>query len=143
MDKSWLSLQYINEPAKVVTEARILLRAEDVTLDRHAIFVFLEKALYSLRDSDPNAFTEFEQVCEAHHAEMPAIRTAMVKEFGGVATLWTHRQMAIHKKKAKDYVAGAEWCRRGLAIYGADAIPQDRSMVEDLAKRLAWFEAHR
>ena len=43
-------------------------------------FVFLEKALYSLRESNPNAITEFEQVCEAHHAEMMDIREAMIKE---------------------------------------------------------------
>ena len=41
----------------------------------------------------------------------------------------------------KDYSAGAEWCLRGLAIYGNDAIQQDSSMVEDLRKRLDWFQA--
>lgn len=143
MGKSWVALQYIDDSDRVITEARRLLQTENAALDRHAIYVFLEKALYSLRSDDPTALKTFESVAETHHQEMSTIREAMIREFGGVATLWTHRQMAIHKKKTKDYAAGAEWCRRGLAIYGEDAIPQDRSMVEDLSKRLAWFEERR
>jgi hypothetical protein len=100
----------------------------------------LEKALYRLRDADIDALREFESACVAHDREMPQIRKAMIREYGGVATLWTYRQMAICKKKSKDFGGGVEWCRRGLAIYGTDAIPQDRSMVTDLERRLAWFE---
>lgn len=128
-------------PRQVADEATKLLATERDPLDRHATYVSLERALYQLRESDPSAIAEFEATCERHHQEMSTIRPAMVREFGGVVTLWTHRQMAIHKKKVKDYPGGAEWCRRGLVIYGSDAIQQDSSMVEDLRKRLDWFQA--
>ena len=81
----------------VADEASKLLTTETDPLDRHATYVFLEKALYQLRDSDPSAIAEFEVACERHHQEMPTIGPAMLREFGGVVTLWTHRQMAIHK----------------------------------------------
>lgn len=116
------------------------MESESDILDRHFTYVFLEKALYRLRESDPSAIGRFEEACECHHQEMDSIRPAMAREFGGVPTLWTHRQMAVLKKKTKDYEGGAMWCRRGLSIYGNDAIVQDRSMVEDLRTRLAWFE---
>lgn len=136
-----MHLQYVDDPRQVADEASKVLANETDPLDRHFTYVFLEKALYQLRDSDSSAIADFEAVCERHHQEMDSIRSAMVREFGGVPTLWTHRQMAIHKKKMKDYSAGAEWCRRGLQIYGSEAIRQDSSMVEDLRKRLEWFEA--
>lgn len=141
MTKPWARLQYLDDPRQVVDEASKLLETETDPLDRHATYVFLEKALYQLRDSDPSAIADFEAASERHHQEMDSIRPAMVREFGGVVTLWTHRQMAIHKKTMKDYSAGAEWCRRGLEIYGSGAIQQDSSMVEDLRMRLEWFEA--
>ena len=141
MSKPWAHLQYLDQPRQVVVEASELLETVSDPLDRHSTYVFLEKALYQLRDSDPSAISDFEAACERHHQEMSAIRPAMVREFGGVVTLWTHRQMAVHKKKVKDFPGGAEWCRRGLEIYGVEAIQQDSSMVEDLRKRLEWFES--
>ena len=141
MTKPWARLQYVDGPRQVVDEASKLLETVTDPLDRHFTYVFLEKALYQLRDSDPSAIAEFEAACELHHQEMASVRPAMVREFGGVPTLWTHRQMAIHKKKMKDYSAGTEWCRRGLEIYGSDAIHQDSSMVDDLRKRLEWFRS--
>ena len=140
MTKLWTELQYLDSPRRVADQASKLLATERDPLDRHATYVFLEKALYQLRESDPSAIAEFEAACERHHQEMSTIRPAMVREFGGVVTLWAHRQMAIHKKKVKDYVAGAEWCQRALSIYGNDAIEQDSSIVEDLRKLLAWFQ---
>ena len=140
MTKRWTELQYLAGPTEVVIEASKLLSTETEVLDRHFTYVFLEKALYQLRESDPSAIDRFEAACEHHHQEMDAIRPAMIREFGGVVTLWTHRQMAIHKRKLKDYSGGWEWCRRGLTIYGSDAIHQDSSMVDDLRKRLNWFQ---
>lgn len=102
MTKPWARLQYLASPRQVADEATRLLANERDPLDRPATYVFLERALYQLRESDPSAVVRFEATCEQHHQEMSTIRSAMIREFGGVVTLWTHRQMAIHKKKVKD-----------------------------------------
>jgi hypothetical protein len=98
MTRAWTQLQYLDNPRQVADQASGLLATERDPLDRHATYVRLEKALYQLRESDPSAIAEFEATCECHHQEMSAIRPAMVREFGGVVTLWTHRQIEIHKK---------------------------------------------
>lgn len=93
------TFERLEDANAVTSEARklVAIATETDLLDRHATYVFLEKALYSLRDNDRNALDDFEKVCENHDDEMDEIRPAMMREFGGIVTLWTHRPMAILK----------------------------------------------
>ena len=68
---------------------------------------------------------------------MMAIRPALMSFFGRIPLLPTYRQMAIARGKAGDRDAAADWCRRGLDIYGDDAL--EIGPIEDLQKRLLKF----
>jgi hypothetical protein len=119
-----------------VTELRRLLKTEVDALDRHYMWARLERLIYRSRDTFASAITEYDDVCEQHHAEMGSIRPALLAEFGGIPLLELYRQQAIRWKKAHDWEKVIAWSERGLAIYQADAArPED---LDDLHDRLAY-----
>jgi hypothetical protein len=73
---------------------------------------------------------------------MTSIKPALVGFLGGVPFLSSYRQMAIMKTKAGEHEAALEWCRRGMAIYGREAIETEGTTdlsgrIEKLAAKLS------
>lgn len=131
-DLSWFNaLPTADRPA--ITKLRELLARERDPIDRHFQFAELENRLYRARDLYETALDEFDEACRRHDAEMDVIRAAFIAKWRKVPLLETYRQMAIRQQKRKDWHACAEWCDRGLALYGGDAAREDA--VEDLLKR--------
>jgi HIRAN domain-containing protein len=102
--------------------------------ERHYLYNALEECLYASREVFQSALDEFEATCIAHHAEMDAIRPALVAEFGGLPMLPTYRQMAIMKQKAHCFAEALAWAEKGLALYGNACIRDEA--VADLRKRV-------
>jgi len=122
-----------------VTELRRMLKTESSALSRHYMWATLERLIYRSRDTFASAITEYDDVCEQHHAEMPTIRPALLDEFGGIPLLELYRQQAIRWKKAHEWNKAIEWAERGLVVYAADALrPED---VADLRERVGYAEA--
>jgi len=119
--------------------AQEFLRSETDALERHFAYNLLEEALYKCRDTISGALEDFQTICEQHDQEMTDIRPALMSFFGRIPLLPTYRQMAIARSKAGDRVAAADWCRRGLDIYGDDAL--EIGPLEDLQKRLVKLTA--
>jgi hypothetical protein len=122
-----------------IKAAREFLRLEADPLERHFAYNLLEEALYKCRDTISGALEDFQVVCEQHHQEMAVIRPALIAFFGRIPLLPTYRQMAIARGKAGDRTAAADWCQRGLDVYGDDAL--EIGSLEDLRKRLAKLSA--
>jgi hypothetical protein len=121
-------------PHKVIKQARRLLEERHDPLYRHFVYNALEAALYKCRDAFESALADHEQVCEQHHAEMATIRPALLEFFEDLPRIPMYKQMAISKKKQRDYETARMWAQRGLDIYGSDAARQD--VVSDLQKRV-------
>lgn len=119
---------------------RRLLADESNPINRHFMYLELEKLLYKCRDIFESALAEFEQTCREHDAEMDdAILPKLKEDFGGVPNLPTYRQVAIMKQKAHDFEAAIEWAQRGLALYGDRALRTED--VRDLESRVSKYEA--
>ncbi len=133
---AWADVDLRN-PIAAIHRARDMLSTSIDHLDRHFAFVVLEEALYQCRDAISGALDDFDETCSMHDFEMDAIRPVLVERFGGVPVLSTYRQMAIRRVKQGDPAAAAWWCRRGLKLYGTEALRRDA--VDDLRDRLAGF----
>ena len=101
-----------------IKKLRELLASEANPMERHFMYLELEKVLYKARDVFDSALSEFEDACKAHDAEMDDI-LPKVLESGGIPALPTYKQTAIMKQKQHDYEAALWWAERGLARYGA------------------------
>lgn len=112
---------------------RTLVQHDPDPIDRHFQFAELESRLYRLRDIEPSALDEYDDVCRRHDAEMDGICSAFRAKWGKVPLLETYKQMAIRQTKAKDWNACVWWVERGLSLYGGDAARGDS--VEDLERR--------
>lgn len=117
---------------------RDTLDTEDTALDRHFLYLELEKLLYKSRNVFASALDQYREAAEWHDDEMGLIRPALMAEFGGIPSLPTYRQMAIVEQKEHDYEAALDWAKRGLALYGNDALADDN--VEDLKVRIGTYE---
>jgi hypothetical protein len=136
-DLSWLNTLDANDEA-AVGQLRVLLTSEDEPIDRHYMFCELEHRLYRMRQS-PSALDLFDEVCERHDSEMPAIRDALVEKFGVVPVIELYRQAAIRCQKAKAWGLALTWAERGLSIYGEQCARPE--VLNDLHKRVAYAEA--
>lgn len=117
-----------------ISTVRRLLEGATDAIDRHFMWVTLERLLYAARDTFASAIPEYDAACEQHHDEMLRIRPALLHEFGGIPLLELYKQEAIRWKKAHDWEKTQLWAQRGLEIYAADALrPED---VTDLQRRL-------
>lgn len=135
---SWLTT-LPNDPAAALDALRGHLAAIQDALDRHFLFLELEKHLYRARTLAPSMLEEFDAVCHAHDQEMDEIRRTLQAEFEGIPRLATYHQMAIRQAKAHNWERARWWATRGLALYGSDAVSAD--WVADLEKRLAACES--
>jgi predicted RNA-binding Zn-ribbon protein involved in translation (DUF1610 family) len=116
-----------------------LLASESDPLNRHFTYVQLEEALYKSRDSFDRALDEYDAACEAHDDEMVTIRPALLANFDGkLPRLGTYRQQTIRQSKARCFPKMLWWARRGIDVYGDDALnPGD---VRDLETRASAAE---
>jgi hypothetical protein len=137
-DLSWFQA-LPDDTRRAIAKLRTLLDHDPDSIDRHFMFCELESRLYRLRDVEPDALTDYDDVCRTHDAEMTAIRPALFTKFGTLPLLETYKQQAIRQQKAKNWTEGLRWARRGLELYGDDAFSQD--WVDDLRKREAHFVA--
>lgn len=112
---------------------RALLTSEAEPMERHFIYLELEKLLYKSRDVFESAVNEFEQACQHHDAEMETILPELRAALGGVPALPTYKQVAIMKQKEHDFERALWWAERGLVHYGEDGLCSDH--VEDLRNR--------
>jgi hypothetical protein len=117
-----------------IKQLRRLLASESEPLDRHFMYDELAQRLYGSRDAFASALGEFDEACEHHHDEMSSIRPALMNEFGGIPLLRMYRQMCIREQKASNWESVVDWARRGIAIYGDDAL--EGEWVSDLQARL-------
>lgn len=122
-----------------VAALRKLLKTEQRPLDRHYMWATLERLIYRSRDTFASAITEYDDVCEQHHAEMASIRPALIGEFGGIPLIELYRQQAIRWKKSHEWDRVIDWAERGLLVYDADACRPDD--VTDLRERVAYARA--
>jgi hypothetical protein len=136
-DLSWLNTLAVDDEA-AVGQLRALLKSEGEPIDRHYMFCELEHRLYRLRQSTA-ALDLFDEVCDQHHAEMPAIRPAVMDKFGVVPVIELYRQAAIRCQKAKTWELARVWAERGLSVYGDECARPE--VVDDLHKRLAYAGA--
>ncbi len=132
-DLSWAAkLPEADRPAITMLH-RVALAQDSDPIDRHFQFAELERRLYHARDLYETALEEYDAACDAHDAEMAAMRDAFVAKWGKVPRLELYRQAAIRKSKQHDWEAVLYWADRGLAMYGNDAARE--AAVEDLLKR--------
>lgn len=111
------------------------LVSETSPISRHFLYAALEHRLYELRDEQASALSEYDTTCESHHSEMPAIRAALIGEFGGVPLIEMYRQSAIRHQKAHNWQSALHWAEAGVQVYGTDPLRQE--FVEDLLRRAA------
>lgn len=124
---------------KAIAYLRAQLATETEPLSRHFLFAALGEQLYRARDRFGSALPEFDEVCRDHDAEMSAIRPALITTFGGLPLLELYRQAAIRHQKAHEWATAAWWARRGLEVYGTDAINPE--VLADLARRVENYTA--
>ncbi len=122
-----------------IKQLRSDLAEEREVIDRHYMFLELERRLYKCRDVFSSALEEYDSVCRQHYAEMAAIKPALLEKFGAVPVIDTYRQAAIRCKKAHDWRGMHEWAECGLSVYGEEAARVEA--VEDLRKQLAYATA--
>jgi HIRAN domain len=137
-DLSWYR-ELAEDDIVATRQLRSLLESERELISRHYMFCELEHRLYRCRISLPSALDEFDAICTQHHAEMDAIRPALLEKFGAVPVIEMYRQAVIRAQKAKQWEAAREWSERGIAIYGDS--PARPEVVEDLRKRIAYAAA--
>lgn len=117
-----------------IKQLRKLLAAESDPIERHFMYLELEKLLYKCRDVFESALAEFEATCLQHDSEMETIIPRLKEEIGGIPGLPTYKQAAIMQQKAHDFEGALWWAERGLALYGDETLRPD--YVEDLQKRV-------
>ncbi len=109
------------------------LSAETNPIDRHYLFLDLERLLYRSRDDFTSALDDFDATCREHDAEMDGIRQAFVAKSGFLPELITYRQAAIRHQKAGDLEQVIRWTERGIDLYGDLALKPE--WLQDLVKR--------
>lgn len=132
-DLSWIG-RIPDDPIAAIAALRRLLTEEQDLIDRHFMFLHLERLLYKSRDAFTSALDEYDGACRAHDAEMEGIRDALLAKWGSVPVLETYRQMAIRQQKAREYEQALWWAERGLSLYAGDALRPEA--VDDLLKRV-------
>jgi len=130
-DLSWRDLP--DDPLAAIERLQVLLARTSDPMDRHFMFVEMEKRLYRCRQDYESALDDYDVACERHDAEMDGICMAMRAKWAKVPLLDTYRQMAIRRQKQKDWHSVLWWAERGLGLYGDDAIRKQD--VDDLRKR--------
>jgi len=138
-DLSWASELSGNAQPSDIAVLRRLLDAETDPIDRHFMFLDLQKCLYRSRDAFASALEEFDAACHQHDSEMDTIRSALYEKFGCVPVIEMYRQAAIRCQKARDWPTMRSWIERGLSVYGSDAARPEA--VADLEKRLAYADS--
>jgi hypothetical protein len=118
---------------EAMTFLRHELVSERAAISRHFMYAQLEQVLYAARDDVASALDEYDAACEAHHAEMPALRSPLIELFGGVPLIETYKQAAIRHQKAHNWQAALRWAEAGIQVYGTEAVRQE--FVDDLAQR--------
>jgi len=103
-DLSWLAGLPTSDGA-AIKQLRQLLIDERDPIDRHYMHCELERRLYKCRGAFESALSEYDAACEAHDADMTAIRPALFEKFGRMPVLDTYRQAAIRAQKARDWEA--------------------------------------
>jgi hypothetical protein len=117
------------------------LKADDDPVFKHYAYEALERTLYRGRDVMPGVLVRYDEVCEAHAAELSGMRAPLIALLGDVPHVTTFRQASIRWQKAHDYSAAANWARRGLEFYQDS--DQRQADVADLEERARRNEAHR
>ncbi len=111
------------------------LISERAPISRHFMYAQLEEYLYTGRGESASALGEYDAVCEAHQAEMPIIRAALIASLGGVPLIEMYRQASIRHQKAHASREALRWAELGVHAYGADALRPDS--VDELQHRIA------
>jgi hypothetical protein len=137
-DLSWQSRLPQDRP-KAIAFLRQGLGSESAPISRHFMHAQLEELLYAARTDFDSALDEYDAACEAHHSEMPALRLALIKQFGGVPLIEMYRQAAIRHQKIHNWQAALRWAEAGLQVYGTDALRQE--CVDDLERRANDYRA--
>lgn len=104
-------------------------------ISRHFMYSQLEEYLYIGREESASALGAYDAVCEAHQAEMPTIRAALIASLGGVPLIEMYRQASIRHQKAHAWGEALRWAELGIQAYGADALRPD--FVDELQHRIA------
>jgi hypothetical protein len=134
-DLSWMD-ELPSDTARRIPKLRQLLEEDPDPIDRHYMFLQLEKDLYSCRDLWESALDEYDAIAERHHIELiESMRAALLSKFGSIPLIDTYRQACIRTQKAQDWEGSLRWAERGLEIYGENAARPEA--VEDLQKRAA------
>jgi hypothetical protein len=118
---------------KAISFLRRELVSESAPISRHFMHAQLEELLYEARNDFDSALDEYDAACEAHHSEMPALRLALIEQFGGVPLMELYKQAAIRHQKTHNWQAAMRWAEAGLHVYGTEALRQE--CVDDLARR--------
>jgi len=111
------------------------LISERAPISRHFMFAQLEEYLYTGREESASALGEYDAACEAHQAEMPIIRAALIASLGGVPLIDLYRQATIRHQKAHAWREALRWAELGVQAYGADALRPN--FVDELQHRIA------
>jgi hypothetical protein len=137
-DLSW-EYRMPEDTLQAIAYIRTKLKTETGPVSRHFMIAILAERLYQAREQLDSALSEFDEVCRLHDAEMETIRPALIATFGGLPLLEVYKQSAIRHQKAHDWEAAMWWARRGLEVYGADAL--NAEVTADLAQRIAKYTA--
>jgi hypothetical protein len=132
-DLGWQS-RLPQDRLKAMAFLRQELVSESAPISRHFMHAQLEELLYEARNDFDSALDEFDAACEAHHSEMPALRLALIEQFGGVPLIEMYKQAAIRHQKTHNWQAALRWAEAGLQVYGTEALRQE--CVDDLARRV-------
>ncbi|MDQ2942792.1 MAG: hypothetical protein M3R21_03880 [Candidatus Dormibacteraeota bacterium] len=128
-----------DDPAEAIAMLASRLSSEPEPVSRHFLYAEFEGHLYGLRDSHPDGLRLFDEACAKHDSEMEAIRPALLATFHGLPLLEVYRRAAIRHQKAHAWDLAIRWARRGLAVYGEDALDSDN--IVDLNYRVAKYAA--
>jgi hypothetical protein len=131
-DLGWQS-RIPEDRLKAMTFLRHELISEQAPISRHFMYAYLEQLLYRARDDFASALDEYDATCEAHHAEMPVLRPALIQHFGGLPLVELYKQATVRHQKAHDWQAALRWAEAGVQVYGTEALRQES--VDDLARR--------
>lgn len=131
-DLDWQS-RMPQDRLEAITFLRHELSSEQAAISRHFIYAHLEELLYAAREDFASALDEYDAVCDAHHAEMPILRSALIQKFGGLPLIEMYKQAAVRHQKAHDFGGALRWADAGLLFYGTQALRQE--FVDDLTRR--------
>jgi hypothetical protein len=137
-DLSW-EYRMPEDRLQAIAYIRAKLKTETQPVSRHFMFAMLADLLYQAREEVDSALPDFDEVCRLHDAEMDSIRPALIATFGGLPLLEVYKQSAIRHQKAHDWHSALWWARRGLEVYGTDAV--NAEFATDLVRRIAKYNA--